>query len=313
MGREVRRSRFTRDCGAYAEETAAALAYIQAAVGKGAARAQDGPRLRERAADPEAGLLSERLERCPWLSTSSYIESDLLASVLKAASSLSLIAKALSAIVCNPFGGRSALRCKAGQSSRAPAVANGCKNGAPSLSPRVQQQSPLGPSRPLQAASSEPAPVPNVCVVTGGTGFVGQRLVEMLVERGAKKVISLDIVPPPKDAWQHPAIDWRVCDVTDKEGVSAAIKGADCVWHNAAAVGPFHPTPLYTRVNYEGTLNVLDACRKHGVPKLVFSSSPSTRFTGADVDGLREDEMPSLPLKSYLQEYAATKARSEPP
>ena len=97
-------------------------------------------------------------------------------------------------------------------------------------------------SSPLQkAASSKPRPpVPNVCVVTGGTGFVGQRLVEMLVERGAKKVISLDIVPPPKDAWQHPAIDWRVCDVTDKEGVSAAIKGADCVWHNAAAVGPFH-------------------------------------------------------------------------
>ena len=168
-------------------------------------------------------------------------------------------------------------------------------------------------SSPLQKAASSKArpPVPNVCVVTGGTGFVGQRLVEMLVERGAKKVISLDIVPPPKDAWQHPAIDWRVCDVTDKEGVSAAIKGADCVWHNAAAVGPFHPTPLYTRVNYEGTLNVLDACRKHGVPKLVFSSSPSTRFTGADVDGLREDEMPSLPLKSYLREYAATKARAE--
>ena len=33
-------------------------------------------------------------------------------------------------------------------------------------------------------------------VVTGGTGFVGQRLVEMLVERGADRVISFDIVPP---------------------------------------------------------------------------------------------------------------------
>ena len=31
-------------------------------------------------------------------------------------------------------------------------------------------------------------PVPGVCVVTGGTGFVGQRLVEMLAQRGAKKV-----------------------------------------------------------------------------------------------------------------------------
>ena len=86
---------------------------------------------------------------------------------------------------------------------------------------------------------------------------------------------------------------------------------ADVRDHVAAAVGPYHPQSVYRAVNYEGTLNVLDACRKHGVPKLVFSSSPSTRFTGADVDGLREDEMPSLPLKSYLQEYAATKARAE--
>ena len=37
--------------------------------------------------------------------------------------------------------------------------------------------------------------VPKVCVVTGGSGFVGQRLVEMLLERGAEKVVSFDIAP----------------------------------------------------------------------------------------------------------------------
>jgi hypothetical protein len=55
------------------------------------------------------------------------------------------------------------------------------------------------------------------------------------------------------------------------------------------------------QVNYEGTLHVLEACRAHGVPKLVFASSPSTRFDGTDVDGLTEDQMPSLPQKAYLQ------------
>ena len=83
-----------------------------------------------------------------------------------------------------------------------------------------------------------------------------------------------------------------------------------CVWHNAAAVGPFHPYDLYPKeiesaaiappthisgvhpdlryfkVNYEGTLNVIRACRAKGVRKIVMSSSPSTRFDGSDVDGV---------------------------
>jgi len=154
-------------------------------------------------------------------------------------------------------------------------------------------------------------PVPKVCVVTGGTGFVGLRLVEMLVERGAQKVISLDIVPPPDTAWKHPHIEYVVGDITNLETVKEVCKGADCVWHNAAAVGPFHPKPLYYKVNYQGTLNVIQACEELGVKKIVMSSSPSTRFTGDDVDGLTEDEMPQLPLDKYLQPYAETKAMGE--
>ena len=163
----------------------------------------------------------------------------------------------------------------------------------------------------MRAAKLQHPPVPRVCVVTGGTGFVGQRRVEMLVERGAEKVISFDIVPPPANAWKHDKIEWRIGDITDKAAVEELVQGADCVWHNAAAVGPFHPKPLYFKVNYEGTLNVIDACKKAGVKKIVMSSSPSTRFTGEDVDGLTEDEMPKLPLKKYLQPYAETKAMGE--
>jgi len=46
---------------------------------------------------------------------------------------------------------------------------------------------------PLQLAAAKKGgypPVPKVCVVTGGTGFVGLRLVEMLIERGAEKVVA---------------------------------------------------------------------------------------------------------------------------
>lgn len=48
--------------------------------------------------------------------------------------------------------------------------------------------------------------VPANCVVTGGSGFVGQRLVEMLVERGAKRVVSFDVLPTPKGASERPEV-----------------------------------------------------------------------------------------------------------
>lgn len=169
-----------------------------------------------------------------------------------------------------------------------------------------------------KAASKEYPPVPKRCVVTGGTGFVGERLVEMLVERGAEKVVCFDIVPKEKgvQTWNHPSIEYVVGDISKYEDVSAAIKGADCVWHLAAAVGPFHPKNLYERVNHGGTVNVIRACKEHGVKKLVFSSSPSTRFKGSlihqpNVDGLTEAEMPPLPLDHYMQMYAETKAQGE--
>ncbi len=81
--------------------------------------------------------------------------------------------------------------------------------------------SPLQSSTSRAWLASNSPKVPDVCFVTGGTGFVGQRLVEMLVERGAKKVVSFDIVPPPKDAWQHPNIEWVVGDITKPEQVHA--------------------------------------------------------------------------------------------
>jgi len=135
----------------------------------------------------------------------------------------------------------------------------------------------------------------------------------MLVERGADKVVSFDVLPRPDDAWNHPTIEYVHGDIRDKQAVLEACAGADCVWHLAAAVGPYHPNQLYEQVNYEGTLHVLEACKAGKVPKLVYSSSPSTRFDAkaSDVDGQSEAELPELPLPAYVVEYARTKAMGE--
>eukprot|EP00611_Tribonema_gayanum_P031056 TRINITY_DN8833_c0_g1_i1.p1 TRINITY_DN8833_c0_g1~~TRINITY_DN8833_c0_g1_i1.p1 ORF type:complete len:366 (-),score=106.07 TRINITY_DN8833_c0_g1_i1:422-1489(-) len=146
-------------------------------------------------------------------------------------------------------------------------------------------------------------------VVTGGSGFVGQRLVELLVERGAAKVVSFDVAAKPKDAINDERIVYVKGDITDYNQVLAALDGADCVWHIAALVGPFHDRSKYMAVNYHGSINVLKACRKHGIKKLVMSGSPSTRFDGNDIDGLTEAQL-KYP-KKYLQLYAETKALAE--
>lgn len=161
-------------------------------------------------------------------------------------------------------------------------------------------------------------------LVTGSSGFVGSRLVEMLLERGAKTVVAFDILLPggalatrfsniqKKTGGKIIVLSQSEGDICCDTAVAKAfqvVSKIDVVYHIAALVGPFHPENDYYRVNYEGTLKIIKNCLKYNVPKLVFSSSPSTRFTGSDIEGLREDQMP-IP-KTFLAHYAKTKAMGE--
>jgi len=146
----------------------------------------------------------------------------------------------------------------------------------------------------------------------------------MLLERNAKKVLCFDIVPPSPALLQRfevaasgdtskfqiyaGAENGNLCK---KDSVLNAFKGeqVDVVYHIAALVGPFHDYDKYMAVNYHGTMYILEACKTYKVPRLVFSSSPSTRFTGTDIEGLREDQM-KIP-ETFLAKYAETKAYAE--
>ena len=137
------------------------------------------------------------------------------------------------------------------------------------LSKRSPEQMP--PRTRTAAGSGSFPPVPANCVVTGGSGFVGQRLVEMLVERGAQRVVSFDIAPTPRDALHDARVVYQQGNLTKLDdvlkacevcvsGKSAAgcgaharrapAQGADCVWHIAALVGPYYEHKAYYDVNY---------------------------------------------------------------
>ena len=160
-------------------------------------------------------------------------------------------------------------------------------------------------------------------LVTGSSGFAGARLVEMLLERGAKTVVAFDIVPPSEVTQKRfedvqEQTGGKIIILSQTEGdlcsgaaVDSAFKKVklDIVFHIAALVGPFHKKKLYYEVNYMGTLRIIEGCKRYNVKKLVYSSSPSTRFTGGDVQGLTEDEMP-IP-DNFVALYAETKAMGE--
>lgn len=159
--------------------------------------------------------------------------------------------------------------------------------------------------------------VPKRCAVTGGSGFVGQRLVELLVERGSSYVVSIDIAPKPKDCWDRPEIKYIRGDLTKLDDLVKAFEDIDTVFHIAALVGPYHPKEAYRNVNYIGTLNVIEACKRNGIKKIVMSSSPSTRFPYPDpnINGYSEDDLYRINggdfTPVFLQPYAETKALGE--
>ncbi|KAI9006979.1 sterol-4-alpha-carboxylate 3-dehydrogenase, decarboxylating [Hyaloraphidium curvatum] len=170
------------------------------------------------------------------------------------------------------------------------------------------------------AATGKPGfvlPVGLECAVTGGSGLVGQRLVEMLVERGAARVVSFDLAGRPRDASDDPRIEYVQGDITKYEDCVKAFKGCTAVWHIAAAVGPYHPPEVFEKVNYHGSLNVLEACKALGIKKLVMSSSPSTRYPYPDpnMHDCTEDDLERLNggefTKKFLSSYAEWKAAGE--
>ncbi len=142
-------------------------------------------------------------------------------------------------------------------------------------------------------------------LVTGGGGFLGAAIVRRLVARG-DRVRSLSRGSYPElDAI---GVEQFRGDLADAGAVDAAVLGCDLVFHVAAKAGVWGRYADYHRANVVGTQNVLDACRKHGVRRLVYTSSPSVVFDGRDMEGVDE----STPYPTHYEAvYPRTKAEAE--
>jgi nucleoside-diphosphate-sugar epimerase len=142
-------------------------------------------------------------------------------------------------------------------------------------------------------------------LVTGGGGFLGQYIVEQLLARG-DRVRSLARGHYPTLA--SLGVECVRGDLRDAAAVQRACAGVDVVFHTAALAGIWGPWQDYFDVIVLGTRHVLEGCRQHRVPRLVFSSSPSVTFDGQPQEGV--DEHAPYPSR-WLCHYQHTKALAE--
>lgn len=145
-------------------------------------------------------------------------------------------------------------------------------------------------------------------LVTGGGGFLGQALCRALVARGHVVTSVSRGRYPALDALGVPQVQ---ADLADREAVLRAFAGGfDAVLHNAAKAGAWGPHAEYYRANVLGTRHVLEACRAHGIGRLVYTSTPSVAHRATHpVQGATAEEVPyGEGVKAH---YAATKIIAE--
>lgn len=142
-------------------------------------------------------------------------------------------------------------------------------------------------------------------VVTGGSGFLGGAIARALLARGNRvRVVQRSDVP----ALAALGAEVVRADLSDREAALKALAGASAVLHVAARANLWGPYGEFHRANVVATENVLEACRRHAIPKLVYTSTPSVVHPGGDVEGL--DERAPVATK-FESPYPATKAIAE--
>jgi 2-alkyl-3-oxoalkanoate reductase len=142
-------------------------------------------------------------------------------------------------------------------------------------------------------------------LVTGGGGFLGGAIARKLKERGDDVRVFGRGSYPELEAI---GIDCARGDLADDEAVSDAAEDRDVIFHAGGKVGLWGPYEEYFASNVLGTKNVLRACQRHGIGKLVFTGSPSVVFDGRDVEGWSEEAPYPLRFDSH---YSRTKAQAE--
>ena len=133
-------------------------------------------------------------------------------------------------------------------------------------------------------------------LVTGGTGFVGSHLIDVLLERG-DTVTALVRSPAKAKGLEPRGVRLVVGDLHDQPALETATAGQDVIFHVAGLVAARNPAE-FDRANCEGSANLVGAAATHGSPRFVLVSSMAAAGPSAPGQPLIGSE-PPRPVTHY--------------
>lgn len=146
-------------------------------------------------------------------------------------------------------------------------------------------------------------------LVTGGAGFIGSHLVERLLAAGDRVRVVDDLSTGKRDNLpRHEALEFIEGDIRDAGLIDRCAKGMDAVVHLAAiaSVQASMDDPVRThQVNFDGTLNLLEASRRHGVKRFIYACSAAVYGDTAIIP------VPEETMLKPLSPYAVDKLSGE--
>ncbi|HSX38028.1 MAG TPA: SDR family oxidoreductase [Chlamydiales bacterium] len=120
------------------------------------------------------------------------------------------------------------------------------------------------------------------CLVTGGAGFIGSHLVDLLLAKGHQAIVLDNLcggwMKNLREAEKHPQFKFVQADIRDREGIRPHFAGVDWVFHLAALadIVPSIEKPRdYFETNVDGTFNVLEAAKEAHVKRFLYAASSS--------------------------------------
>ena len=143
-------------------------------------------------------------------------------------------------------------------------------------------------------------------LVTGASGFIGSRFARHALEQGLQVRINGRRAEAVTALCAQGA-EFIQGDLTEPALVEQLCRGVDAVVHCAGAVGVWGTYAHFHQANVTVTENVVEACFKQNVRRLVHLSSPSVYFDGKAHVGLREEQLP----KRFSDHYGKTKFLAE--